>query len=922
MENFNDEQLSSLSSNSEKFHQQMELSAQWVKKNLKLEEQHTLLHNINKSKSEIHTISESIETNPVFALFGVSQVGKSYLVKYLLASENNRLEIEMPDGEKIDFLDSINPEGNGAEATGVVSRFSVHSEYIDPEYPIAVKLLDVKDILLILCDTFFADIIQLESYPSKEDFLAHALKYEAKYEGKANTQHELIVDDLYFVNKYFEKFIHRSSNLAVEVSRSHFWLTVSGYIEKVDPSGWSSLFEILWAFDPHFTELFERMLQGLKTVRFSNEIYVTKNAVLREKGKIVDVVRINGIYGQEEVTKILMPDRTTAAIDLHILSALTAEITMPLSPKIAEQKEFLKSTDLLDFPGARSRKPFEKESVNQSLIPTLLLRGKISYLFNKYSSNYDINNLLFCIKNVQNEVKEIPLLINDWIESNVGENNVKREERIGKTGTSPLFIVLTFYNETLKYNRNSDQGDLSGKWENRFVRFFNEEIVTKENDWDENWTESQKQFQSFYMLRDYEHSGHLFEGFAKNGSETGIVEDKQEYYERLKQSFIDYPYVKEHFKDPLEAWEASSTPNRDGSQRIVDDLLPAANNLIKTKNYIKLLEEFKEKTLQKLKPHFKTDDIQRQRKVAKEQGDRIKLQLQNLFNGEESKFGDYLSRMHLSEPEVYNYIHKNYLPASNDHTPRPEEVTLRTYNLDLNLSMEENKVILQNELSLETIEDVDKWLVENNIDLNEVLKKVHISAASTLVDGVLDMWKANLNVERFKDLSAYGLDMNSVVLVNENLIQTFEIFQVREDLIRLFEKKTRLMRVSNDTDEYLASIICRYINDFVSNFGFNFMSEERLEQIMILAKENNIATDPLMLEHEPVTDSVIEHIFDEDDSSNTLPITYPVVDHYKSFITKISLILLSNCGFRTYDLEENEKLGNIIEEIDKLTFNI
>jgi hypothetical protein len=129
------------------------------------------------------------------------------------------------------------------------------------------------------------------------------------------------------------------------------------------------------------------------------------------------------------------------------------------------------------------------------------------------------------------------------------------------------------------------------------------------------------------------------------------------------------------------------------------------------------------------------------------------------------------------------------------------------------------------------------------------------------------------------------------------------------------------MKVSNDTDEYLASIISSYINDFVSNFGFNFMSNDRLTQVLNLAKEFSIESDLLMLSQDTVSEQDIQNIFDEDDSSNDLSLTYPVVNHYRSFITKIQLILLSNCGFRNYNIEENEQLKVVLSQIEKLSFN-
>ena len=920
MENYKHNQLAKLAENTKEFHSILKDSSNWARKNLSLEEKESMLNQIHETKAEVAVLNNSILTKPVFALFGISQVGKSYLVKNLLSIDGKSLEIELPDKEKIDFLQAINPKGGGTESTGVVCRFTIDSVFIDPDYPIQVKLLDIKDLVLILCDSFFSDIMKLDYYPSIQDFDHHVEKFKTYVETSESSQFDLTEDDIYYLKNYFETYLERISPMANNVSKSSFWIEIAQIIERIDETKWGALFEIFWTSEPNFTTLFEKLLTGLKAVSYQKSVYVTKNAILRDDGKMLDVVRVNGIYNQEELTEILLPNNQKINFDLYMLSALTSEITMPVNKDVAEQKQFLKNTDLLDFPGARSRKPYEIENVKKEITPELLLRGKISYLFNKYSSNYEINNLLFCIKDWNNEVKEIPLLLNDWIKRNVGETSEQREKRIGKNGTNPLFVVLTFYNQTMQYNPNADQDDLSSKWDKRFIRLFKDETVTKANDWDENWTLSEPNFQSFYPLRDIQFSTDVFQGFLSDGKETGIKEERTEYYDKLKSSFLNFPYIKEHFKNPLEAWETSSTPNQDGSERIIKDLYPAANNLIKTKNYINQLLDYKEITLLNLKKHHKTDDISQQRDKAFQEGLIIQTALMDLFDSG-SEFGAFLTKLYLSETETFNFIHENYLPAQSNHNPTREDVIIRTYDLDLTKTIEENKEILKSHLIYSETSQVDEWLEKEKINLEKVLQNIHITSASILVDGVIDIWKKRLDPEHFKEYTNKGLELTVIKSINDNLLQTFEIFEVRKELIHLFEKKTRLLRVSSDTAEYLSSIITSYINDFVSNFGFNFMKEERREQVIELARHKKINIDALMDTSRQISEQSLCSLFEEDDTSNNLIVTYPAINHYRSFVVKIQLILLSNCGFRKYNIEENKALEDLIVKISDLSLD-
>lgn len=914
MTHYDNQHLTNLTETTKRFHELLESSRNWVKSVLELEEKENLLNLINQRKSDTKTISESINTKPVFALFGQSQVGKSYLAKTLLSLEGKSLDIVFPNDQKFDFLEQINPVGNGAESTGVVTRFSLVDEIIDVKYPVKVSLLDIKDIILIICDSYYSDTTNQSSFLTNEDINNHLLKFSQIHPTTIILNELITGDDIYCIKRYFETFLKRIKHSASILADSKFWVKASEIIPQIESGYWTSFFEILWGNEPHFSKLFSRLINALQKVNYHSTVFVNTDTILRDKGKILDVDRISEMFKKEEIIAIKLEDSSEIMIDIYSLSALTLEIRLPVSKEIAEEKEFLKYTDLLDFPGARSREPIE--NVDDTILPKMYLRGKISYLFNKYSSNYEINNLLFCVKNLQNEVKEIPLLINDWIKNNIGSNSEERQKRIGSNGSSPLFIVLTFYNETLEYNSNSDAKDLSHKWDNRFIKIFKNEIVSS-NKWDEEWTTEKPNFNNLYLLRDFTFSDDTFAGFAETKKETSIT--RPEYYERLKASFKEFPYIKAHFDNPESAWESSTIPNNDGSNRVLNDLIPAANNRIKIRNYHVNLEQHRIDILTHLKKHYHSDDVQEQRNQAFTNGSYISEQLLNLFSKKNhSFFGDFLTSMYLSNTETYNFIHENYLPAQKDLSPSREEVFLRTYGLDLALSVDENIELLKEKLSLSTIQEVDNWLINNQIDLELALQNKQVSAANNLVDGVIELWKKQLHPDNFRRFEEHGLDLKVIPVLSNCLKETFDIFQVRQTLIKIFERKTRLMTVSNDTDEYLASIICSYINDFVSNFGFNFMMDERKKQVLELAIQYKINTRTLMIESGNVEEIDIRNLFEEDSSNNNLIITYPVVDHYNSFLTKIQLILLSNCGFRTYDILANDKLDKLIKEMELL----
>ena len=56
-------------------------SVKWVEENLKYEDKSALLLKLKNTINTFNKVSKNIDSKPVIAVFGGSQVGKSYLIK-------------------------------------------------------------------------------------------------------------------------------------------------------------------------------------------------------------------------------------------------------------------------------------------------------------------------------------------------------------------------------------------------------------------------------------------------------------------------------------------------------------------------------------------------------------------------------------------------------------------------------------------------------------------------------------------------------------------------------------------------------------------------------------------------------------------------------------------------------------------------
>ena len=219
----------------------------------------------------------------------------------------------------------------------------------------------------------------------------------------------------------------------------------------------------------------------MELLDFSNHVYLNEEAILRSNGAVLDVETINQMLGTSNKFPIQLQNGKFVEIEVAKLSALISEVTLCIPEYIAKEKTFLNNTDLLDFPGARSRMNFDAEDIHELVAVKMFLRGKVSFLFNSYSAGFQINNLLFCMKDEKIEVNSISDLLHDWIVRNIGATEEDRERNIGDLPSSPLFVVFTFFNRQLTFDPVNDDKDVSYKWDNRFRKFF-ETLVRRTNE--------------------------------------------------------------------------------------------------------------------------------------------------------------------------------------------------------------------------------------------------------------------------------------------------------------------------------------------------------------------------------------------------------------------------------------------------------
>ena len=886
-------------------------SATWAQSNqdLRMDRDEILL--LKESKMKLNRINNSINSKPVFALFGASQVGKSYLIKNLLSIDGNPLKIIFGN-KSYDFLEKINPAGSGAESTGVVTRFTIDNVTSNTKYPVKANLISINDLVIILTDCFLNDV-ELNEIVVFDNFEDHLESLEKEFKDSDYHQDKLDENNIFEIRDYF-KSNFKTENLTRVLDGSNYWNRIGELISKIPPNRWIDIFSFYWDNNTEINNLFQLLNSDLEKLSYNKTIYLNESSVLRGGGEILDVTRVKEIFENDSTEQTVYCNDKEININTNRLSAVISEITLSVSEDLCDKKEFIRNTDLLDFPGARSRLILNKITKDET--PLMYLRGKISYLFKRYSSNLEINNLLFCINDVQIEVNELPSILNEWISTNIGDSIDHRSAALSSLNTNPLFVIFTFFNNQLTYDSTNDENNLDYKWDNRFIKFFKEGIISTNYEWDVKWSNDKKLFNNFFMLRDYKYSGDIFKGFEKEGTENSIDENRQDYMNRLKDSFLNYPFVLSHFENPEKSWNASATVNSDGSDLIIDKLLPSANNIVKINNSVKRCNIIKDEVLECLNKYYVSEDKEEERNKIIKNTLNTSISLSKYIANQPYKFSLFIKSLQLEEDEVYNIFHENinYTEVESSFSSKDLLSTIYPYLSDNN-TLDENVEIIRIQEGLTTKEDVIEVLESNGIDLSQFKKEDPKNELGLILAKIIKIWeeKVRKNPNKIDDEL-----LNQIVL---DLLTTMKNQGLIDKIQDILSPKFNRVKIDREDEIYFTAITTNLINEFVTDFGTSNFDDNTNERIMNILSESEKESYLKLVNNQPnpsIED--LNNIFN--DSLLEVDKSFKnYLSNFEDWKLKKKVALLNNCGYVDNE-QNNKKIKELLISIENTDISI
>jgi len=556
-----------------------------------------LIVKLRRSRNKARSLSQAALKPMTVGFFGLSQAGKSYLISALAAGENGKLETSL-GGQQLDFLTHINPPGGGKEATGLVTRFSRQAAAGSDTYPVELLLFSEVEIGKILANAFLHDFNPEKfAYELDEKRIAEHLKMLSARRQPAPVA-GLSSDDVVALWDYLTRHAENSQKRLVP----HFWPAAIELAPYLSIDDRASLFSVLWGEIGELTDAYRRFGHSLQRLSGANKVLAPLSALVKQQDGIlvqadsimnVDMLeRLNKPSDQRIQVCPVVDNQIGAPVELSLaeLTALTVELVIPLLTSTREA--LFEQVDLLDFPGYRGRLGVEsmddvRRAVNSddaNPLAQLILRGKVAYLFERYTDQQEMNVLVVCTaSSKQSDVKEVGGVLDEWIKHTQGENAQIRGRR--KPG---LIWALTMFDQRITNSLSHDEALLRQSWgKGGMIKMAMLERFGQ-YEWLQEWQPGQP-FNNTFLVRKPRFPVSFIR--MQNQCEVALQDDSVEQLQLMRRTFIEDASVQSHVANPGEAWDAMLQLDNGGMARMAEYLSTVALPLVKLERIAEQLHE-------------------------------------------------------------------------------------------------------------------------------------------------------------------------------------------------------------------------------------------------------------------------------------------------------------------------------------------
>jgi len=759
---------------------------------------HALHHNFNRYARQFERMKKAAARPMGVAVFGPSQAGKSYLISALARKDTAPLVAKFGEHTS-DFVKEINP-GGGKESTGIVTRFTTkpnNSPYSD--FPVVLRLLSELDIIKIVINAYLSDV-KASSIPRISDQELDDALEKAKQSPRATQTSALNSRDVYDLRNYLAHYFRGIARL--EAFDDAVWSQLIDLLPSLDTVSRSVLLSLFWGEHSAFTELYARLSNALQRLGNAEHAFCAletdsdyQGALLPRSESVIDVATLSDL-GLESSDMIGVRSESGASVSIRRcdLAALVSELVIQMEDK---PYDYFDHTDLLDFPGYRSRE--EIKDVDDFLsdpqgLPNFFLRGKVDYLYRRYREDRELSSMILCIAGSNQNVNSLPEAVFEWISDSHGETP---EQRANKPVT--LFLALTMFDMEFeeKQGVGEKEEDYINQWETRLHASV-WSYLGKQHDWVENW-DNNGPFDNMYWIRNPNFKAkHIFDYDAKTGLEIGRRQSEIERIDKLRNGFIQNSNVTKHFQEPSKAFDQALELNQGGVSYLALALGKICDPNLKSTQLKSQVTRLNNEIKDQLSHYFVGDDhTQMMEKRINTSQDVIRTLARC---AEAGRFGNFLKEIQVSEDDatrIYYRLHKEG-PSYGTETQDQSSEKVDSFLSGI-------------------LDDKPKEAGDQSSNISHF--------ADAFADEILGAWHSKLNDVAADTLATGYYQLSSQVVLD--LINEFRIGANRLALkhkIATIVSATERKRLNvHDAVKLPARRAARIINDLVNYLGFDLL---------------------------------------------------------------------------------------------------
>lgn len=554
-----------------------------------------LLQDVHRTEVSAERLAAAVHQPPAVAFAGARRSGKTHAIAALIEPSAGRIAMRF-DGirDPVDYMRLVVPEG-ARLGTGMAIRLSEHCKPLPQNFPVALRLLSLADVVMILGNAFLTVSAERDQVPTMAD--VREVHSSALRRLNPDPVPGLKEEDVWDIQTYFLRRFG-DEPLIRTLSAGGFWASLASLAPSLANEARGELLSPLWGGLAPFTAAFVNLANVLSSLGGGLEASSALDAILGldpRSGKLSR--RTDSILSGDTVGRLGEPDAQTVVVcnefgqwvscGRNAIAALAAEVRLPL-PR--ESSEVTGKADVIEMPGIDARDTVSGLSralaKDRTLVGRFFLQAKSVHLLDRYTHEHKITSLVVCVDPPTRKLGELASLIGQWVGITHGAEAATREQH-----ENALFLAFT------KIDKELAEGGRQGKerkadWPGRIRAILVDELG-RDFSWPLEWSPS-RPFDNVHLLRGpASRSKQLFD-YSNDGRETGIKSAQQGRIDRIRQEFLDDEIVRRHVADPVSVWHEALLLNDGGISYLAQSIVGVCDARVRNQQIVAALNELRQ----------------------------------------------------------------------------------------------------------------------------------------------------------------------------------------------------------------------------------------------------------------------------------------------------------------------------------------